>query len=73
MHLNANNNVYSNIFSTDQLINMNTFDAMYEDDHNQIEHFMPINSSQEDIGGGGNGSVYPPQTLNPINLPTSKI
>jgi hypothetical protein len=56
MHLNANNNVYSNIFSTDQLINMNTFDAMYEDDHNQIEHFMPINSSQEDLGGGGNGS-----------------
>ena len=51
MHLNANNNVYSNIFSTDQLINMNmnTFDAMYEDDHTQIEHFIPIVSSQDDL------------------------
>lgn len=47
MHLNANN--YSNIFSTDQLISMQTFDAMYEDDHNQIEHFIPIVNSQEDL------------------------
>ena len=28
---------------------MNTFDAMYEDDHTQIEHFIPIVSSQDDL------------------------
>ena len=48
MHLNSNN-VYSNIFSTDQLMNMNTFEAMYEDEHNQIEPFIPISNSQEDM------------------------
>ena len=49
MHLNSNN-VYSNIFSTEQLLNMNTFDAMYEDDdhHNQIEQFIPIANTHDD-------------------------
>ena len=28
---------------------MNTFEAMYEDDHNQIEQFIPISNSQEDL------------------------
>jgi hypothetical protein len=28
---------------------MNTFDAMYEDDHAQIENFIPIVSSQDDL------------------------